>query len=484
MANLDKSRPNIVFVMTDDQGYWALGANGNQDIITPNLDQLAADGARFENFFCASPVCSPARASLLTGRIPSQHGVHDWIRKGNTGDEAIEYLKGMRGYTEDLKDAGYKLALSGKWHLGDSINPQKGFSMWYTHQRGGGNYYNAPMIKNGQLIEEKGYVTDAITDNAIEFMDQLVQTDDPFYLAVHYTAPHSPWTNHKHPDELVKLYDGCEFHSCPVRELHPWAIFSTAPDALTRENAMNPKESLTGYYAAVTGVDRGVGRIMEHLKEAGIYENTLVIFTADNGFNCGHHGIWGKGNGTFPANMYDTSIRVPFIAWHPDRIPGGMTVDHMVSAYDFMPTILEYLKLDVPKRPELPGKSFSKLLTGQGGSADKDDSIVIFDEYGPVRMIRTYTDKLVYRYPYGMDEYYELVSDPDEEHNRIGEERCAARILELKNRLETWFERYVNPDLDGRLERVTGNGQLDRAGKYSKHYSSYEPLGYTSHVDV
>jgi len=484
MAKLEKSRPNIVFVMTDDQGYWALGANGNPDIITPNLDKLAREGASFENFFCASPVCSPARASLLTGCIPSQHGVHDWIRKGNTGKDAIEYLQGIRGYTEDLRDVGYRLALSGKWHLGNSIHPQKGFSMWYTHQQGGGNYYNAPMIKNGKLIEQEGYVTDAITDNAIGFMDELTKTDDPFYLAVHYTAPHSPWTNHNHPDELVNLYKDCEFSSCPIRELHPWAIFSTAPDALTRENTMNPKESLSGYYAAVTGVDRGVGRIMEHLKEKGIYDNTLFIFTSDNGFNCGHHGIWGKGNGTFPPNMYDTSIRVPLIFWHPSRIRGGQVISYMVSAYDFMPTLMEYLEIPVPKRPELPGKSFAELLGKINGNPQKDDSIVIFDEYGPVRMIRTYTDKLVYRYPYGMDEYYDLQNDPEEEYNLIDDGRCRDRILELKHRLEGWYAKYVNPDVDGRLERVSGNGQLDRAGKFAKEYSSYESLGYTYHVDV
>lgn len=484
MENIVKSRPNIVFVMTDDQGYWALGANGNPDIITPNLDRLALEGARFENFFSASPVCSPARASLLTGRIPSQHGVHDWIRKGNSGEGAIEYLKGMRGYTEDLKDAGYCLAFSGKWHLGDSANPQKGFSMWYAHQRGGGDYYNAPMIKNGKFIQQKGYITDAITDNAIEFMDELVKKEQPFYLAVHYTAPHSPWTNNNHPKELLSLYENCEFSSCPVKALHPWAIFSTAPDALTRDNAMHPKESLAGYYAAVTGVDRGVGRIMENLKKCGVYDNTLFIFTADNGFNCGHHGIWGKGNGTFPANMYDSSIRVPFLVWHPSEVLGGRVIENMVSGYDFMPTILDYLDIQVPERKGLPGKSFAGLLKGKDTGRNKDDSIVIFDEYGPVRMIRTYTDKLVYRYPYGMDEYYDLLADPEEEINLIDDRLYQDRILELKIRMEAWFAKYVNPDIDGRLERVSGNGQLDRAGRLGTKYSSYEPLGYTHYIDV
>ncbi len=142
-------KPNILFILTDDQGPWALGAAGNEELHTPHLDQLAKEGVRFENFFCASPVCSPARASILSGKIPSAHGVHDWIRSGNVdkelvdkldiknpyggyGDEKkpIQYLAGQRTYTDALVEAGYTCALSGKWHLGDSMTPQHGFTHW------------------------------------------------------------------------------------------------------------------------------------------------------------------------------------------------------------------------------------------------------------------------------------------------------------------------------------------------------------------
>lgn len=484
MANHDKSKPNIVFVLTDDQGYWALGCNGNRDIVTPNIDRLAAEGARFENFFCASPVCSPARASLLTGRIPSQHGVHDWIRAGNCGPDAIEYLRGMRGYTEDLAEAGYQCALSGKWHLGDASVPQKGFTRWYTHQRGGGSYYHAPMIKNGEMIEEPGYVTDAITDNALNFLEEMSRQDAPFYLGVHYTAPHSPWTRENHPEELTKIYEGCAFSDCPIREPHPWAVFSSAPDAPTRDNMRYPKESLTGYYAAVTGVDKGVGRLMERLKKIGIDDNTLVIFTSDNGFNCGHHGIWGKGNGTFPLNMYDTSVKVPLVMWHPDRIAAGRTVRHMVSAYDFMPTLLDYLQIGTPARPELPGRSFAQVLTGDERPVDETAPVVIFDEYGPVRMIRTYTEKYVCRYPYGPDEYYDLKNDPQEEVNLIDDPGCAERVRRLKCQMEEWFARYVDPAMDGRSERVSGNGQIDRAGRFAEGRKNYETLEHAVEMKV
>ena len=484
MANHDKSKPNIVFILTDDQGYWALGCNGNSEIITPNIDRLAEEGARFENFYCVSPVCSPARASLLTGRIPSQHGVHDWIRGGNVGSDAIEYLQGLRGYTEDLSEAGYQCALSGKWHLGDSANPQKGFQYWYTHQMGGGTYYHAPMIKNGELIEEEGYVTDAITDNAIEFMQKMNEDDAPFYLSVHYTAPHSPWTRENHPEELRNLYKDCRFESCPRKELHPWAIFSTAHDAVTRKDIEHPEECLRGYYAAVTGVDRGVGKIMDELQKLGIDDNTLVIYTADNGFNCGHHGIWGKGNGTFPMNMYDTSIKVPLIIWHPDRIREKTVIRNMLSAYDIKPTLLEYVGIEQTEDETLPGSSFLDVLEGNGQDQGGKDMVVVFDEYGPVRMIRTETDKYICRYPYGPDEYYDLVNDPEEENNLIEAADVQERVLFLKRQMESWFEKYTDPDRDGRLEGVTGNGQLGLAGKYSTQSRTYEPLGYEQRIRV
>lgn len=474
--------PNIIFVLTDDQGYWALGCNGNPEIRTPHIDALAQNGARFENFFCTSPVCSPARASLLTGRIPSQHGVHDWIRGGCTAPGAIQYLDGMRSYTEDLVDLGYRCALSGKWHLGDSATPQKGYdkNLWYTHQRGGGPYYGAPMVKNGELIEEKQYVTDAITDNALEFMDELARAEQPFYLGVHYTAPHSPWTDGNHPKELTDLYKDCAFSSCPVEAPHPDAIYHIELDVPTVQD--EARERLTGYFAAVSGVDNSVGRLVQRLKELGIYENTLLIFSADNGFNCGHHGIWGKGNGTFPFNMYDTSVKVPFIMQHPARIRPGQVVTELTSGYDFMPTLLDYVGIQQPEREELAGKSFLPAL--EGNPTDASRPVVIFDEYGPVRMIRTYHDKYICRYPYGPDEYYDLTADPDEKTNRIQDPSCSPRVTALKKQMEEWFLQYTDPKVDGRVQHVCGNGQLTRSGIYANGEKCFTEQGHSYTVEV
>jgi choline-sulfatase len=204
-------RPNIVFILTDDQGPWAMGCAGNGEIRTPSLDRLAESGTRFENFFCVSPVCSPARASILTGCIPSRHGVHDFIRQGNYAGERdhrrlIEYLEGRTGYTEILAENGYVCGISGKWHLGNAHRAQKGFSFWQVHGSGGSNYYGAPMIRDGEIYRPEEYVTDHITDNALAFLDERAGGPEPFYLSVHYTAPHSPWKRDQHPKETYDDY--------------------------------------------------------------------------------------------------------------------------------------------------------------------------------------------------------------------------------------------------------------------------------------
>ena len=445
-ASADGNRPNIVFVLTDDQGPWAAGCCGNPEIRTPNMDRLAATGMRFDNFFCVSPVCSPSRASFLTGRIPSQHGVHDWLAGGNVGPDAADYIGGETAYTDVLAQNGYTCALSGKWHLGDSQRIQHGFARWFVHQRGGGPYNGAPMVRDGQLITQPGYVTDAITDEALRFLDEI---SEPFYLSVHYTAPHSPWTGH--PRDIVDSYDDCPFESCPQEERHPWA----GRDLTT--NNLGNRESLKGYFAAVTAMDLSMGRIIDRIEERGLRERTLFVFTSDNGFSCGHHGFWGKGNGTRPLNMYENSVKVPFIVSHTGRIPEGATARGLMSAYDFMPTLLDYLGLPCPEGRNMPGVSLAP--TWLGGADEGRESVVVFDEYGPVRMVRTEEWKYVRRYPDGPDELYDLLNDPDERTNLIDDPDRAARVDELQGVLEGWFERYSLPEIDGRTAGVTGSGQ-------------------------
>ena len=445
-------KPNVVFVLTDDQGVWAAGCYGNSEIRTPNIDRIAATGIRLENFFITIPVCSASRACFLTGRIPSQHGVHDFLTgKAAVGPEAKTFMDEEVCYTDVLNEHGWTCGLSGKWHLGHAMLPQHGFSHWYAHPHGAGQYNDQEMIRNGEVEKSDGYFSTVITDDALAFIDRHADEDEPFYLSVNYTAPHAPWTGH--PQDIVDSYYDCAFETCPQEDVHPWAIVPRSndpakadPTTLGLSDNLGNRESLKGYFASVTAMDLEVGRLLDRLEDLGIRDNTLFIFASDNGYSCGHHGFWGKGNGTNPVNMYENSIKVPFVASHPGVIPEGIVQSALIASYDFMPTLLEYLDLPIPDT-NLPGESFVQTLKGKDDPGR--DSIVVYDEYGYCRMIRTERWKYVHRYPDGPNELWDLVNDPGERENLIDEAGHEELINELKARMESFFGKYVDADKDG-----------------------------------
>ncbi len=503
-----KKRKNVLFVLTDDQGAWAMGCAGNPELKTPNLDRLAASGVRFENLYCVSPVCSPARASLLTGKIPSQHGVHDWLAKGQItsdclsdelkeafamddppfkyrwpksqlkDDVGIRYLDGHKTFTEVLADNGYECGLSGKWHIGAADEPQAGFSFWSTCAIGGADYINAVVLKEGKMELLSGeYITDYITDRAMDFLDQR-DKEKPFCLCVNYSAPHSPWGKECHPKKYIDMYDNCPFDSIPNLPPHPWVEgadvsfedwkkiphpgvrFLYANYAPIKEVWQEyRKESLRGYFAAVSAMDEALGRLLDKLEADGLTEDTLIIFTSDNGSNMGHHGIFGKGNGTYPVNMYETSTRVPGIFSCPGTIPSGVVAKAKVSHYDIFHTVLDFVDVPFEKTDDMPGESFAPMLCGKG-DFDKDGDVFVFDEYGITRMVTDRDWKLVFRGPDGPNELYNLKDDPDEYINRYDDPECAEVIKLLKQKLSEWFDKYVTPEFDGSKEDVRGHGQL------------------------
>ncbi|NUQ00564.1 MAG: sulfatase-like hydrolase/transferase [Armatimonadetes bacterium] len=468
------SQPNLLFILSDDQGPWALGCAGNHELRTPHLDALAATGTRFENFYCTSPVCSPARATIATGRLPSQHGVHDWLRAGNSlsepeREQAIRYLAGETTWSERLSQAGYTCGLSGKWHLGDAHRAQAGYTYWHAHARGGGNYYGAPMVANETAVrEEPRYVTEVITAGALAFLEAHGQ-QQPFCLSVHYTAPHSPWERAQHPPDLYDSYfEKCPFKSLPDEPAHPWL------SALQGFFAGRRREWLAGYFAAITAMDAGIGRLLAWLQAHGLREETLVVFTSDNGMNMGHHGICGKGNSTSPLNLYESSVKVPCIVSHPSRVPAGQVRHELCSHYDWRPTLLDWLGVADEPDDTRPGRSFATLLRGEPEGAE--GRVVVYDEYGPSRMIRRGHRKYIHRYPDGPHEFYDLAADPDERHNLAGEPTCATALAELRGELLDWFARYADPAMDGARLPVCGKGQINWAGEADAFPPNYEGL--------
>lgn len=477
--------PNIVMILADDMGYWSMGCTGDGDIKTPNLDNLAKEGLLFENFFCTSPVCSPARASILCGKMPSQHGVHDWIARGHVsytdvaaelqekhndpnasweyewsrsqlqGDEAIRYIEPFKSYTEILAENSYKCGLSGKWHLGDAKTPQKGFTYWNTIAMGGDNYYYPVVLQDGKFSMLRGkYITKYITENALEFLSQQTP-EKPFYLSVHYTSPHAPWDKNQHPPEFYDQYNDCEFMQTPNVPPHKWGGSYTGEQR---------KRNLQGYYAALSAMDHDIGVLVSYLKENNLWEDTILMFTSDNGMSMGHHGIFGKGNGTFPLNMYDTAVKVPAIICYPNKIKGGSVATGLYSHYDIMPTIAHFAGMTLDE--SYPGKSFHRIFDED--FADGDNQIVVFDEYGSTRMIRSKEYKYIHRYPYGENELYHLTVDPDEEVNLIDDPNMAEIISRLRYNMEQWFMKHTDPDKDGTKLEVYGLGQLGLVGEKSK----------------
>lgn len=433
VASAAESRTNIVLIMTDDQGVWSLGCYGNAEAHTPAVDRMAAGGVRFTQAFSTIPVCSPSRATFFTGRIPSQHGIHDWISHENDGERARFCLPDEAMLSTLLAQGGYTCGLFGKWHLGESAKSHAGYTYWFTFPSGSSRYQDADMYWQGKTIKTTGYLTDRITDRAIEFMD--LHKDRPFFMNVQYNAPHTPYEGH--PQELVDLFKDCPFNSVPKPEkIHPWAIpFS---------EHIGKHYSLARYYAACTGVDRGVDRILKRLDKLGLAENTLVVYASDQGFCCGHHGTWGKGNGTTPRNIYDTSLQIPLIFRHKGRLPAGQTRDVLFGGYDLLPTLLDYVGLPPSPGRNLPGRSLAPTLRGN----PQEEPDAVYAEYGRARMIRTRTHKLVHRCDGGPDEYYDLRNDPGEANNLVGKPEHLKGMLALRARLFAWFKRYVEAGSD------------------------------------
>lgn len=453
-------RPNILFILSDDQGPWALGCAGNDEMITPNLDSLAESGMRLENFFCASPVCSPARATLLTGQVPSGHGVHDFLDGHEAGGDGIDFLSDRRLFTDDLAASGYSLAHIGKWHLGASDRPRAGFEHWLALEGGSSDYHNATVYRGsagtGRASAEKvtGYLTDFFADEAIAYLEGQATKAHPFFLSLNFTAPHKPWTG-QHPERLERFYDECAFRSCPQESPHLWLATKDGKPIAGEPDA---RSALVGYFAAVTAMDEALGRVLRRLYELGQTENTVVVFSSDNGFSCGQHGFWGKGNGTLPLNMYDSSVKVPAIFVQPGRIPSGV-LPNLLSAYDMAATLLDLAGLDQAGFEQGPGRSFAGLLLGQNPQEDQHRPVVVFDEYGPVRMIRTEEWKYVHRYPLGPHELYDLRADPDERKNEFGNPVHAHLVASMRREMHSWFSRHAAPGLDGSFLPVSGGGQ-------------------------
>src|SRR6056297_1627916 len=459
----DAPPPNVVLIMTDNHGAWTLGCYGNRDIRTPHLDRLAQEGTRFSHAFSSNPVCSPTRATFLTGLLPSQHGVHCFLTGGRlqVGPGARNTLAEFTSLPEILQREGYACGLVGKWHLGDNLHPQESFDAhWITMPHGGtSTFYNARVIEAGAIRTEPQYLTDFWTDQAVDFIDRQSGEDRPFFLFLSYNGPYalSRLLLRQGQNRHAADYAQQELPSFPREPSHPWQYSN-------RDYASNPT-SIRRVATEISGIDDGVGRVMESLRDQGIADDTLVIFVADQGWEGGHGGFFGMGDHTRPVTARDRMMQIPMIWRQPTRIAPGKVADQLVTNYDFLPSVLGHLGLTSERsgEPPLPGKDFSPLLRHQPAEQaapglaqqaelsrprEEDGADAVFYEFEGLRCIRTKRWKYIHRHPDGPHELYDLRADPEEFTNLVEASEHAERRAELQRRLEGFYQRYAEPRYD------------------------------------
>jgi len=440
-----KKKLNIICIVTDDQAAWSVGAYGNRQVVTPNMDRLAREGALFRNAFVTTPVCSPSRASYLTGRYGTQVRITDWISPreaaGGVGVPEVALT-----WPEVLRRQGYLTALIGKWHLGmlPRFHPTRnGFDHFFGFVGGGAAPMNPVMEENGKERKMKGYGGDLLTDNAIEFITK--NKAKSFAMCLHFREPHAPYA--PTPPEDAAVYKDLDPKIPAFKGLDVAQV-----KKLTRE-----------YYAAVHSVDRNLGRLLKALEELGLLEDTIIVFTSDHGYCIGHHGIWHKGNGIWIVggvngprrpNMFDVNLRVPLMIRWPRVIRPGTVVEQMVSNIDTFPTVLGMLGVPRPKDYRQEGADFSPILRGEKTPWREE----VFSQYdihnsaqGFMRSIRTPRWHLVrYCLANDMDELYDIENDPGEMKNLIRNPKHQETASKLRTRLDAWMRSIDDPVL--RLE--------------------------------
>jgi len=457
-------RPNILFIMSDDHAAHAISAYGSRVNQTPNIDRLAREGVRFNNCFAANSICSPSRATILTGKYSHLNGVPTFNRFDGS----------QWTVAKALQAAGYHTGMLGKWHLGSDPT---GFDEW-TILPGQGAYHDPAFLdRNGRRVV-RGYVTDIITDLAIDFLKNR-PADKPFFLMCHHKAPHRSWEpdeKHrtafagKHIPEPTTLRDDYTGRTDAIRECTQ-TVFK---DLTRRDLKLQPPPELTGpardkwlnekptevevrvesksqklsgdalnawkyqrymqdYLACIQSVDDNVGRLLDFLDSRGLAKNTIVIYTSDQGFFLGDHGLYDK------RFMYEESIKMPFLVRWPGTIKPGIEENRLAINPDFAPTFLEIAGQAAPVGVQ--GRSLVPLLKGEG-TPDWRTSFYYRYYHDPgdhnTRAhygVRTSTQKLIYFWKKNQWEMYDLTNDPQELRNIYGDAAQGAAVEKLKTEL-------------------------------------------------
>ncbi len=478
-------RTNLLLIVTDNQSPSLLGAYGNRDISTPNIDRLAEQGIRFDNAYAASGVCSSSRAVLLTGLMPSQNGIHNGL-PGNYKVPQWSGIEEYRNLPQTLADAGYRTGMVGKYHLGDYREAQLGFDFWVTFKGGHTtSFVDLEVVDNGEfynIADRDEHVTDFWSRRAVDFLSE--QNDDrPFFLMLSYNGPYIlPPTVNEPPTNQYGDYYLQHPPAMPQEPVHPylrdWTRSARIPSYVGSSlpwsaiGALNNRKAMANVAAETTLVDEGIGRVLAELKRAGLDENTLVVFLSDQGSAYGQLGLWGNSSWGTPAPAFNANMQIPLIFRHAGKIPGEQSSDLMINQFDLLPTLLDYLGLGDLDIENSPGASFAPVLTG--GTVDWDNAV--FFEYITTRAVQTRRWKYIKRFLATPDELYDLESDPEERVNLADDPDYQQVLQQMDDRLEAFFGAYTAPRYDiwkGGTAKVTlsyGN----RNKRFSEHFANWE----------
>jgi choline-sulfatase len=440
-SNRPVQRPNILVIMADDLGAWMLGCYGNKEIRTPNIDNLARGGLRFTNAFCTTPICSPSRATFFTGRTPSQHGIHDFLDAAPIENPPQGQKEAPASFASEvmisdlLARAGYNCGYVGKWHMGNDRRPSRGYKYTYTMLGGSGPYNDPEMSLDGEIIKEKGYLADLMTQRACEFLDRQSPTA-PFFLTVGYLNPHTPYSGH--PQKYYDMYANTPF------ETVGWE--RPAPNALREKQMLSDiVGNLRKCAASVTALDDQIPVLTRKLQERKLWDNTLIVFTGDNGYLLGRHGLWSKGLASDPPNMYEEVVKVPFILSWPGKIPTAEIAPELISFYDVLPTLCEAAAVAPPTNRNLTGRSFLPIAKRDPLPKNAQSwRNLVFAQLRNTWMARDARYKLVQRNGgQGPNELFDIVNDPGEKANRYDDPRFNNVRMRLMKELEAWRKRIV-----------------------------------------
>jgi N-acetylglucosamine-6-sulfatase len=445
---------NVIFILSDDHRYDALGFLKAQPWLqTPQLDRLAREGAHFKNAFVTTALCSPSRATILTGLYAHKHRIVD----NNT-----PIPKGTVFFPSYLQKAGYKTGFFGKWHMGaETDEPKPGFDRWVSF-RGQGTYLPNPNGLNvdGKNVPQKGYITDELTDYALDWLRTIPQ-DKPYFMYLSHKAVHAefiPAERHKDKYKDAKfIYPPTMAESGEMAQHRPMWVQNQRNSWHGVDYAYHSKLDIADYYKryaeTLMAVDESVGRVLDELKKRGELESTLVIYMGDNGFAFGEHGLIDK------RTSYEESMRVPLLARCPELFPGGKTVKEVVANLDIMPTVLDTagVKSPVP----IDGRSWLPLVRGEKVDWRKE---FLYEYYWERNFPQTPTQHALrgdrykfirYQGIWDLDELYDLQEDPLESRNLIADPKYAPIIRQMRDRLFDLLEQTDGMNIP--LQRDRGN---------------------------